>query len=516
MALIAGDRARERPDQVALRDDRVALGWSDVDDALNRVVNGLHARNLGDARRVAVYAENASEVVLAHLGALLAGASSVPLNFHLNADEAAYILRDSQTSVLFVGPENLERGLDAARQAGVATVIAWRSPDAAGLGAEVWEDWLASASADEPRTDVAPRPNLMYTSGTTGVPKGVDLAPTMFAGGDTVVEHVAVLAQNRFAQFGTHLVVGPMYHTGPLSGMRILAAGTPVVVLGRFHPERVLEAIETYGCETTVMVPTHFKRMLELPAEVKARYDVTAMKLVAHTGAACPIDVKHQMITWFGPIFNDAYGSTEVGTICAIGSQEWTEHPGSVGRVIPPFARAIVVGDDDQEVPAGTEGRLYFEDSTGRGVVYPNDPDKTAKAHLRPGVFTIGEIGYVDDEGFVYITDRFSDMIVAGGVNIYPAEAEAVIAEHPKVADVAVIGVPDPDLGEAVKALVVPLDPADPPSPDELIALCRSKLAGYKCPRTLDIVATVGRNAMGKVNKKALRAPYWEGSRTIG
>jgi acyl-CoA synthetase (AMP-forming)/AMP-acid ligase II len=480
------------------------------------VINGLHALDLGEARRVAVYAENAAEVVLAHLGALLAGASSVPVNFHLNADEAAYILRDSQTTVLFVGEENLERGLDAARQAGVARVVAWRSPGASEAGATVWEDWLAASSADEPRRDVAPRPNLMYTSGTTGFPKGVDLAPSMFAGGATVVEHVAALQQSRFAQLGAHLVVGPMYHTGPLSGMRTLAAGTPVVVLGRFHPERVLEAIDAYRCETTVMVPTHFKRMLELPAEVKARYDVSSMKLMSHTGAACPIDVKHQMILWFGPILNDAYGATEVGTICSIGSQDWLEHPGSVGRVIPPFTRAIVVDDADQEVPAGTEGRLYFEDSTGRGIVYPNDPDKTAKAHLRPGVFTIGEIGYVDLDGFVYITDRFSDMIVAGGVNIYPAEAEAVLHDHPKVADVAVIGVPDPDLGEAVKGLVVPLDPDDPPTPEELIALCRSKLAGYKCPRTVEIVSTVGRNAMGKVNKKALRAPYWEGSRTIG
>jgi acyl-CoA synthetase (AMP-forming)/AMP-acid ligase II len=191
------------------------------------------------------------------------------------------------------------------------------------------------------------------------------------------------------------------------------------------------------------------------------------------------------------------------------------EHPGSVGRAIPPFS-VLVVDDDGTEVPAGTEGRLFFVDATGRGVIYPNDPEKTAKAHLRPGVFTLGEIGYVDPDGFVYITDRFSDMIVSGGVNIYPAEAEAVIIEHPKVADVAVISVPDPDMGEAVKALVVPKDPADPPTPEELMGLCRAKLSGYKCPKTLDIVATIGRNAMGKVNKRALRAPYWEGARTIG
>ena len=495
-----------------MRDDRVALRWADVDDLLNRVANALHSLDLGPQRRIAVYAENSAETVLAHLGGLLAGASTVPVNFHLNVDELAYILSDSQAAVLFVGPENLERGLVAAAQAGVGTVIAWRSP-----GAPIeWETWLAGASAAEPPIDLAPRPNLMYTSGTTGVPKGVELPPTMFAGGDNIAAHIEGLGKSRFATLGTHLVVGPMYHTGPLSGMRILAAGTPVVVLGRFDPEQVLRAIDTYRTETTVMVPTHFKRMLELDAATRAKYDISSMQLIAHTGSACPIDVKHEMIGWFGPVFNDAYGSTEVGTICSIGSQEWIEHPGSVGRCVPPFARAVVVDEQGNEVPAGTEGRLYFEDSTGRGVVYANDPDKTAKAHLRPGVFTIGEIGYVDPDGYVYITDRFSDMIVAGGVNIYPAEAEAVIIAHPKVADVAVIGVPDADLGEAVKALVVPLDPADPPTSEELIGLCRAQLSGYKCPRTVDIVSTVGRNAMGKVNKRALRAPYWEGNRTIG
>ena len=161
-------------------------------------------------------------------------------------------------------------------------------------------------------------------------------------------------------------------------------------------------------------------------------------------------------------------------------------------------------------MPAGTEGRLYFEDATGRGIVYPGDPEKTAQAHLRPGVFTLGEIGYVTDDGFVYITDRFTDMIVSGGVNIYPAEAEQVLIEHPQVADVAVIGVPNRDMGEEVKALVVPRDPADPPTADELIAWCRERLAGYKCPRSVDIVETVGRTAMGKVNKRELRKPYWE------
>jgi acyl-CoA synthetase (AMP-forming)/AMP-acid ligase II len=519
MALVAADRARERPDEVALRDDRVALGWAEVNDILNRVSNGLHALDLGPAQRVAVYAENSVETVLAHLGGLLAGASTVPVNFHLTADETAYILRDSAAAIVFTGPENVERAVAAAAEAGVPMVVAWRSEPPAnppeGLQAVAWDDWLAEASDTEPPTDVAPRPNLMYTSGTTGFPKGVDLPPTMFAGGRTVAEHVQALQKNRFATLGTHLVVGPMYHTGPLNGLRILAAGTPVAVVGKFDPEKVLASIEQYRTQSSVMVPTHFKRLLDLPDDVRSKYDVSSMQLIAHTGAACPIDVKYRMIQWFGPILVDAYGATEVGTTCQITSPEWLEHPGSVGRAIPPFS-ALVVDDDGEPVPAGTEGRIFFEDSTGRGVVYPNDPEKTAAAHLRPGVFTLGEIGYIDPDGYVYITDRSSDMVVSGGVNIYPAEAEKVLLEHPKVADVAVIGVPDRDMGEAVRALIVPQDPADPPTADELSALCRQHLAGYKCPRSYEIVSTIGRNAMGKVNKRALRTPYWEGSRTIG
>jgi acyl-CoA synthetase (AMP-forming)/AMP-acid ligase II len=509
MALVAVDRTTERPDEVALRDERVALRWGELNDLLNRTANALRALDLGPERRVAVYAENSAETVLAHLGGLLAGVSTVPVNFHLTAAEAEYIFRDSRAALVLVGPENAERGVEAARAAGVPMVVGWRCAPSVGL--EQWEPWLAAASPAEPPTDVRPLPNLMYTSGTTGVPKGVDLPPTMFAGGATIAEHVEGLKANRFTRYGTYLVVGPLYHTGPLTGMRVLAAGVPIVVLGRFDAERTLAAIERYRAEATTMVPTHFQRLLDLPDEVKARYDVSSMRLVAHTGAPCPVEVKRRMIEWFGPVFLDAYGATEVGTICTITSEEWLAHPGSVGRCIPPFTRAIVVDDDGNELPPGTEGRLYFEDSTGRGIVYPGDPDKTARAHLRPGVFTIGEIGYVDAEGYVYLTDRFSDMVVSGGVNIYPAEAEAVIIEHPKVSDVAVIGVPDTDLGEAVHALVVPKDAADPPTPDEIVAFCRDRLTHYKCPRSAEIVTTVGRSAMGKINKRSLRAPYWEG-----
>ena len=219
------------------------------------------------------------------------------------------------------------------------------------------------------------------------------------------------------------------------------------MILGRFDAETTLAAIERHRIESAVMVPTHFVRLLALPAAVRNRYDASSMRLVAHTGAKCPDDAKRTMIDWWGPIFVDAYGATEVGTTCSITSEDWLTHPGSVGRPVPPF-EALVVDDDNRGVPPNTEGRLYFRDTTGRGVVYHNDPEKSRAAHLEPGVFTLGEIGYIDDDGFVYITDRFSDMVVSGGVNLYPAEAENVLIEHPGVADVACIGVPHREMGE--------------------------------------------------------------------
>ena len=495
--------AQERPDEVALRDGGRSWGWAEVDDQLRRAAQLLRAQRLGPDQRVAVCAENSAEVLWAHLAGLLAGASTVPISFHLTVDELAFILEDAGVAVLFVGPETAARGREAAERAGVPLVV------------DDWAAWVAGAPDGEPPTDVAPRPNLLYTSGTTGRPKGTELPPTMFAGGATIAEHVEALGRSPFAACGPHLVAGPMYHTGPLSGMRLLAAGVPVIVLPRFDPVAVLEAVDRHRAGSTVMVPTHFIRLLALPPQVRERYDVSSLRLVAHTGAACPIDVKRSMIEWWGPVLFEAYGATEVGTVASITSEEWLAHPGSVGRAVPPF-EVVVVDEDGHPVPAGVEGRLHFRDATGRGVVYHRNPEGSAAAHLEPGVFTLGEVGYVDDEGYVFITDRFSDMVVSGGVNLYPAEAEQVLLRHPGVADVAVIGVPHPEMGEQLKALVVPSDPASPPDEAELLAFCRQGLASLKCPRSVDLVEGLGRSSMGKLNKRALRAPYWATDRTIG
>ena len=515
MPAFAKRRAAEDPTGFALVDATREYTWHDVDDALNRCANLLldagERGELGEEHRVAVFAENAAETALAHLGGLLAGASTVPVNFHLTASEAAYILRDSESRIVFVGPETVERGLAAAAEAGVDTVIGWACDGVDGV--IDWNEWLAGGSTDDPPDSVIPRPNLLYTSGTTGLPKGTELPPTMFAGGVDMAEHLARLAEGGFALFGTHLVVGPMYHTGPLSGMRLLCAGVSSVILHKFDAEATLAAIDRYKTETTVMVPTHFVRMLALPDDVKAKYDVSSMKLMAHTGAKCPIDVKAAMIEWFGPVFRDAYGATEVGTVCTITSEEWLEHRGSVGRSVPPF-HAVVLDEDLNELPAGTEGQLFFRDDTGRGIIYPNDPEKTAASNPEPGLFTLGEIGYIDDDGYVFITDRFNDMVVSGGVNIYPAEAEQLLIDHPDIADVGCIGVPHAEMGEMLVGLLMPENLDAPPDVAEVAAWLRERLSHYKCPREYHLVTDLGRSTMGKINKRKLRDAWLAGELT--
>lgn len=509
MPQFANEKVEHSPNAIALADPNHSYTWVETNEILNRCANNILESDLGEKRRVAVFAENAGETAFAHLGALLGGASSVPVNFHLTAEEAAYILEDSEAQILFVGPHTLERGLEAARQAGVQKVIGWKCE--ANEGLVDWTNWLQEGNPENPPDEIKPLPNLLYTSGTTGRPKGTELPPTMFAGGNSITQHIEGLKLSAFAEYGTHLVVGPMYHTGPLSGMRLLTLGIPSVVLGRFDAEKTLAAIDQHKTETAVMVPTHFVRLLALPDEIKQKYDVSSMRLAAHTGAKCPVDVMRSMIEWWGPIFRDAYGASEVGTVCAITSEEWLEHEGSVGRTIPPFS-AEVLDEDSNVLPPNTEGRLFFRDATGRGIIYPNDPEKTASANPEPGLFTLGEIGYIDDDGYVFITDRFSDMVVSGGVNIYPAEAEQILIDHPDIADVACIGIPHPDLGEELKALIIPTNSDTPPDMGELSEWLRERLTHYKCPRSYELVGSLLRNTMGKINKRKLRDAYIDGT----
>ena len=514
MSIATACWARESGTGVALSDERASLTWSVVDDMLNRATNALLAAQFAPGSRVAVFAENAVETVLAHLAGILAGISTVPVNFHLTATELQYILEDSNAAAVLVGPETAQTALEAARAAGVERVIGWRCESLPGLIR--WEDFLAAGAPHEPPVDAPPQPFLHYTSGTTGQPKGAETPPTMFAGGATIAEHIERVQNDpRMGERGVSLVVSPMYHTGPLGSVRSLVAGHSLVVLGRFNAENVLQAIATHKVTSTLMVPTHFQRLLAVPEAQRRTYDVSSLRVVSHTGAACPVDVKRAMIQWFGPVFFEAYGATEAGSTNAISSADWLTHPGSVGKTLPPF-ECLILDDDGAQLPAGEAGGIYFRDTTGRGIVYHNDAEKTLAAHREPGVFTLGEIGYLDAEGYLYITDRSSDMVVSGGVNLYPAETEQVLLEHPAVADCAVIGAPNREMGEELKALIILRDGFGPPAPRELDDFCRRHLAGFKCPRSYEFVADIGRTTMGKINKRKLRAPYWPTDRSIG
>lgn len=500
----AADLARERPEQLALRDAESELTWSLADELLKRIVNGLLAADLGESRRVAVFAENSAQTLLCYVAATLAGCSAVPVNFHLTADEVAYILKDAGVRVVLADSVTASRAVTAAQQADVPlTVARGHAPVSGAVG---WREWLRTAGNSEPPTDMPPLPSLVYTSGTTGRPKGTPLPPSSFVGGADIAEHVRRLGEASWLEFGRHLVVGPMYHSGPLVGSRLFAGGTPVTVLGKFDAEKVLATIERDRIGSAVMVPTHFVRVLALPRDVRERYDTSSLLYVLQVGAKCPAEVKHAMVAWWADVLWESYGGSEVGTTCLISAKEWLEHPGSVGRAVPPF-EALVVNEQGDEVPPGVEGRLYFRDGSGHGIKYHNAPDKQESVHLAPGVFTLGEIGYVDEGGYVYITDRFSDMVVSGGVNIYPAESEQVLGTHPGIAEVACIGVPNPEMGEELKALVVSSG-TDGLDAAEVLEFCRARLAHYKCPRSVEFVPSLPRTAMGKLNKRLLKDRY--------
>jgi long-chain acyl-CoA synthetase len=496
------DRAAASPQAPAVQSDSCGdASWAEMATATLRLATAIHDSDLGATRRVLVIARNRPSTVLSHAAALLAEASSVPVSFHLTPAEIGYIAGESGARLAFVDSTTAEATIAAVGE----TVTVVRLPDTGVSGPD-----LDRFVAGRDPIVLAPRqrvvPNLLFTSGTTGRPKAVQLPPKTIGDAPDLAGFLEFIARHRLAKLGTHLVAGPLYHNGPLTAVRLMLAGVPLVVHARFDAEATLAAIDAHGVESSIMVPTHFVRLLALPEAVRRRYDVSSLREVAHTGGACAIDVKRAMIEWWGPVLSESYGGTESGTVCSINSADWLTHPGSVGRAVAPF-EPLVVDDDGQPLPAGVEGRLYFRDTTGRGIVYEGDPAKTAEAHLEPGVFTLGEIGKVDADGFVYITDRFSDMVVAGGVNIYPAEAEQALLRHPDVVDAACIGVPDREMGERLVAMVQ-VRTGSSPGADELLAWCRADLAGYKCPKQVQFVEEIPRNPMGKIDKRALRATF--------
>ncbi|MFN2536927.1 MAG: AMP-binding protein [Mycobacteriales bacterium] len=491
----AADLAASRPGETALRDPQQSWSWSQVDDALRPLVNALLAVPFRPARRVGIYAENSGSTLLCYAACTLAGASAVAVNYHLTPSETAYILQHGEVDLLYVDDATGERGLEAARLAQVPLVVGGTGRVA---GVVRLADWAAGAGDDEPPTSHPPRRTVVYTSGTTGRPKGVELPWTSWVAGDDIAEHLARLAQVGMVQHGRHLVVGPMYHSGPLTGTRLLLGGAPVTVLGRFDAEALLEVVQRDRVGSTIVVPTHLQRILALPEGVRRSYDVSSLRFVLQVGAKCPEPVKRAVIEWLGDGVYESYGASEVGTTCMISAAEWLAHPGSVGRAVPPF-EAVVLDDDDRPVPAGVQGRLFFRDSSGHGLTYVDGSDGDRVGDL----FTLGEIGVMDADGFVWVTDRATDMVVSGGVNIYPAEAEAVLAQHPQVVEVACLAEPDEEMGERLVAVVVVRGQLDP---QDLLGWCRERLTHYKCPRRVQLVEALPRTAVGKLDKRAIKA----------
>jgi long-chain acyl-CoA synthetase len=382
--------------------------------------------------------------------------------------------------------------------------------DGTAEGYEPYED-AVSGHPTTPIPDQAEGMDMLYSSGTTGRPKGVQL-PLPAADSFPEGSGVTILGQMlyQFDDSSVYLSPAPLYHAAPLRfTMGVHRLGGTVIVMEHFDPEEFLALVERHQVTHTQVVPTMFVRMLKLPEEVRDRYDVSSLKVAIHAAAPCPIPVKEQMIGWWGPKIYEYYAGTEGNGFCQLNSEEWLQHKGSVGK--PLLGTLHILDDEGNELGPGEEGTIYFESASE--FEYHNDPEKTASSRdpKGRGWSTLGDIGKVDDDGYLYLTDRKAYMIISGGVNIYPQEAENVLTMHPKVLDVAVIGVPNEDFGEEVKAVVQPMDMADagPDLERELIAFCKEHLADVKCPRSVDFREELPRHPTGKLYKRLLRDEYW-------
>jgi len=520
MAVLTSAHLAERGGVDALIDEYRRVTWSELDDRVNRLVNGLRDVGLTTGDTVAVIVGNHCEFFELAMACAHGGWTYVPVNWHWVADELAYVFADADAKAVFVD----ERFADATavalrdeRGAGVKTVVGIRCGSSAAVVSDArfvaYEDVIAGASADEPSDQMLGGP-MFYTSGTTGRPKGVR---GMLSGGMSLTPDIMKLVAAGFSNFlpipGRTMLCGPFYHSAQWAFSYLpMIGGSSVVMQHKFDSASMLELIDSHQCTNVHLVPTQMKRMLDLPADVKARFRGDSLVTVWHGAAPCPPAVKRGLIEWMGPKITEYYGSTEGSIISTIDAANWLAKGGSVGKPLD-TVEVIVVDDEGNRLPQGAEGTLYFRNKMGTDFSYHNDDGKTAAAHLEPGVFTTGDVGYLDGDGFLWLSDRKIDMIISGGVNIYPAEIEGVLAVHPAVEDVAVIGVPDEEFGESVKALVQVKDgvAADQALATALIAHCRELLAGYKAPRSVDFVGHIPRTGTGKIQKAPLRAPYWEG-----
>src|SRR5579872_2415004 len=503
--------ATRRPDAPAIvMGSGAVVSYGELEDGTNRLAQLLRHYGLHTGDHVAILMENNATYLEVAWAAQRSGLYYTALNSHLRSAEVQYILDDCGATALVASPAVAEAvdGLDLSR-IGLRLAVGGALP-----GFEPYEHAVA-AFPPEPVPAEQEGREMLYSSGTTGRPKGVRKALPATALGDRTAAPVQIakgMSASGAGPGAVYLSPAPLYHSAPLVYCTsMLRLGATVVVMEHFDAQRCLELIERHRVTHAQFVPTMFARILQLPDDVRTRYDLSSLRYVVHAAAPCPPAVKKRMLDWWGPIIHEYYAGTEDIGSTWITAPEWLAHPGSVGRPLNPVH---IVGPDGEEVAVGEEGTVYFEG--GRPFEYHNDPDKTASVTNARGWRTLGDVGRVDADGYLYLTDRQAHMIIAGGVNIYPQEAENVLSSHPAVADVAVVGVPDPDMGEAVKAVVQPVDPdaAGDALATELIAFCREHLATYKCPRTVDFVAELPRDPNGKLYKRVLKERYWEGHDT--
>jgi long-chain acyl-CoA synthetase len=501
--------AAQSPDRPAvIEPDGTVVSYAELAGRADQIGRGLQALGLRPGDCVAGMLPNGSAALALFFAAMETGLYVVPVNWHLAAAEVAYILGDSGAGAFVADERFAAVAAAAADQAGIASDARFAVGDVPGF-APLAELGKGGSGRPRERTTGAP---MLYTSGTSGRPKGVRRALT---GEDPDV--VPPFTAWFFGIFGlkphdghVHLCCSPLYHTAVLNFATIsLQLGHPVVLMDRFDPETLLALVEQHAVTSSHMVPTQFRRLLALPEPVRARYDVSSLRCMIHAAAPCPPEVKRRMLDWWGPVVTEYYAATEGGGT-VINAEEWLGRPGSVGTAWP-GSEVRILDDNGDDVPAGETGHIYMRMGAS-SFDYHKDKEKTLASRAR-GMFTVGDIGYLDADGYLYLCDRKSDMIISGGVNIYPAEIEAELSCHPAVADVAVFGIPHEEWGEEIKAVVQPADGRQP-GPDltaELLAFLDGRIARFKLPRTIDYVAELPRDPNGKLYKRRLRDPYWTG-----
>jgi long-chain acyl-CoA synthetase len=479
--------------------------FAELHSGANRLARWLKAHGLRPGDHVAFCMENHPRYLEVAWGALYAGLRYTAISSRLTADEAGYIIDDCGAKAYVTSAHLAPLAADLEpRTRGLARLMLDGTIE--GFGAyEAEVDDLDDGPLDEYVEGV----DMLYSSGTTGRPKGVAMPMPEGRLGDPIALVTLATALFGFGPETIYLSPAPLYHAAPLRFcMAVQRVGGTAVVMERFDPEQLLALIERYRVTHIQVVPTMFIRLLKLPEDVRARYDVSSLQTVVHAAAPCPVEAKAAMIEWWGPVIHEYYAGTEGNGFVYCNSEQWLAHPGTVGQSL--LGAVHICDDEGTELPVGEAGTIYFE---GSGFRYHNDDDKTAGSrHPQHGDWsTIGDIGRLDDDGFLYLTDRKAYMIISGGVNIYPQEAENLLALHPKVADVAVIGVPSEEMGEEVKAVVELVDGIDPTDAvaAELVAYCRDRLAHYKCPRSVDFDPELPRHPTGKLYKRLVRDRYW-------